>query len=351
MSFEKTIIGEIEKCYAVSGLVIDGKPVLIYAGEGNGSIHIFRGENFSEHQVLTEGNGGTMSIVPYVEEEGWFFVSRGFYSMVDSKDSVIELVRYKDGRFEQPVAVAELAYLHRFGIVEAATGKKYVVAASLHSFKENKEDWSHPGHVYYAELPQDLQENFKLELTRLPGEYYMNHGLCTGTISGQATAFTTSKEGVFAWFPPAVERDEWKCKQLLDFPVSDIAVQDIDGDGEEELAVLLPFHGDQCKIYHKAENGYAEMYASPEENDFYHAIISAKIGGKNVFIGGARKGVMDLFILSYDTVRGGVSLRQVDVGVGPSNVAALNLPNQDLILSANRMIFEAAYYSEVESNA
>lgn len=345
MGFEKTVLAEIEKCYAVSGLTVAGEPVLIYAGEGNGSIHIFRGENFAQHQILTEGSGGTMSIVPFAEKEGWFFVSRGFYSMVDSENSVIELVRYKNGQFEQPVAVAELAYLHRFGIVETATGTKYVVAASLHSFKENKEDWSHPGHVYYAKLPENLEQDFTLELTKLPGEYYMNHGFCTGVISGRTAAFTTSREGVFAWFPPETEGDDWQCEQLLDFPVSDIAVQDIDGDGEEELAVLLPFHGDQCKIYHKTNDGYAQLYASPEENDFYHAIISATIDGKNVFVGGARKGVMDLFILSFDEASSSVVLQQVDVGVGPSNVAALNLPDQDLILSANRMIFQAAYYS------
>ena len=350
MCFEKTILAEIEKCYAVSGLVINGKPVLIYAGEGNGSIHIFHGENFSEHQILTEGRGGTMSIVPFAEKEGWFFESRGFYSMVDSEDSVIELVRYRDGKFEQPVAVASLAYLHRFGIVEAANGKKYIVAASLHSFKEDKEDWSHPGHVYYAELPENLEENFELELTKLPGEYYMNHGFCTGVISGRAAAFTTSREGVFAWFPPEANGGEWQCEQLLDFPVSDIAVQDIDGDGVEELAVLLPFHGDQCKVYRKADGGYVEMYASPEENDFYHAIISTTINGKKVFVGGARKGVMDLFILSFDEASSGIALQQVDVGVGPSNLAALNLPDEDLILSANRMIFEAAYYSLPKCN-
>lgn len=343
MEFRKASLGEIEKCYAVSALTIKDEPVLIYAGEGSGSIHIFRGDGFAQHQVLTQGNGGTMSIVPFPEREGWFFVSRGFYSMVDSGDSVIELVRYHQGEFQQPAVVARLAYLHRFGLVTGADGSRYLVAASLHSFKENKEDWSHPGHVYYAVLPEDLSRDFTLELTRLPGEYFMNHGFCTGTLHGRAAAFTTSQEGAFAWFPPEKQGGAWQREQLLDFPVSDIAVQDIDGDGEQELAVLLPFHGDRCKVYHKAGAGYEEIYASPEENDFYHAIAAAEIGGQKVFIGGARKGVMDLFLLTWQ--RGAVALEQIDAGVGPSNVAALNLPGEDLILSANRMIFEAAYYS------
>ncbi|MGM9521174.1 MAG: hypothetical protein ACI3VB_01685 [Oscillospiraceae bacterium] len=345
MDFQKRILAEIEKCYAVSGLTISGKPYLIYAGEGKGSIHIFHDDEFSAHLTLAEGCGGTMSIVPLPEKEGWFFVSRGFYSMVDSEKSVIELVRYRNCAFEPPCEIAAIPYLHRFGLVHGSDGTTYILAASLHSFKADKEDWSHPGHVFYAPLPGDLEGDFSLTFTQLPGEYYMNHGFCTALFAGQEAAFTTSREGAFAWFAPEEAGGPWCRTQLLDFPISDIAVQDIDGDGQEELAILLPFHGDQCKVLHRAETGYREIYSSPEKNDFYHAITGAVLNGQKVFVGGARKGVMDLFILAFDQASDSVTLRQVDTGVGPSNVAVLNLPGEDLILSANRMIAQAAVYS------
>ena len=336
----KKKLAEINKCYATAPLQAGGRPYIVFAAEGDGSVHIFSGEDFETHEVLTEGGGGTMSIVPIPGADGSFLLSRGFYSMVDSKDSTIEIVRFRAGRFQPPVVVGRIPYLHRFGIVTAPDGRMYIVAASLHSFKKDKEDWSHPGFVYTAPFPAECDKDFSLEFLQMDGEYYMNHGFCTASIGGREAAFTTSKEGAFAWFPPH-EGSGWIRRQLLSFPASDIAVSDIDGDGHEELAILSPFHGNRCSVFHETEGGYSEIYTSPEDNDFYHAIYAARIDGAPVFIGGARKGVQDLFTLRWEN---GIVLEQLDTGVGPSNVCALNTENGDYILSANRMVGEAAVY-------
>lgn len=348
MHFQKKVLAEIEKCYAAAAFMVNQEPYFIYAGEGQGSIHLFRGENFSEHVVLAQGNGGTMSIVPVPERPGWFFVSRGFYSMIKSEHSVIELFRLKDGQYEPPLKVASLPYLHRFGLIHGRDGTSYLVAASILSHQNPDAvtaDWSQPGHVYYAVLPQNLDQNFSLEFKAFDGDFYVNHGFCTHIFHGCETAFTASREGVFSWTPPKTPDGTWISQKLLSMPVSDIAVEDIDGDGEPELAVLMPFHGDQCKVFHKSEDGYHEIFSSPEHNDFYHVIISAALQGRNVFIGGARKGVMDLFILAFDQEQNEVILEHIDTGVGPSNAAVINLPDKDIVLSANRMIAQAAYYT------
>ena len=99
MKYEKQIIDDIFKCYAVSALLIEGEDQLIFAGEGDGSCHVFSGKDFDEKKTLWEGGGGTMSIVPIPEKEGYFFASKGFYSMVDATTSHVVLVRYKDGEF------------------------------------------------------------------------------------------------------------------------------------------------------------------------------------------------------------------------------------------------------------
>jgi hypothetical protein len=350
MEFTKKTLASIEKCYAVAGMNVDGEAVLVYAGEGNGSIHIFRGKDFCEHQILTTGRGGTMSIVPIEEKPGWFFVSRGFYSMIKSASSVVELVRYRNGKFEQPATLAAIPYLHRFGLVHDGNGKAYLVAATILSEQDEnaqKPDWSKPGHVYRAVLPDDLENDFSLSFLAFKGDYLVNHGFCTGAFDGREAAFTTSHEGVFVWIPPDNVGSEWTRTQLLDIPVSDVAVRDIDGDGEVELAILAPFHGNQCKVFKNVGTGYEEIFSSPEENDFYHTIYSARLCGEGVFIGGARKGVMDLFVLRYDKTAEIFALEQIEAGVGPSNTSVLNLPEQDLVLSANRMIAEAACYSIV----
>ena len=80
------------------------------------------------------------------------------------------------------------------------------------------------------------------------------------------------------------------------------------------------------------------------ENDFYHAIINGTIRGEKMFMGGARKLAADVFLVRWDKEEGCFVHQQLEAGPGPSNLALLNTADADLLLSANRMIFEAAIY-------
>ena len=343
LAFEKLNFGEIEKCYSTLGLEIGGKPYLFFGGEGNGSMRVFSGENFEKCDLIWEGGGGTMSIVPLPGHEGWILASRGFTSMVDSQGSTVEIIRYVDGKFSFE-SIATLDYLHRFDTLLAPDGTRYIFAASLHGGKVDKNDWSKPGHLHYGAMPEDLSASFTVELSQLPGDYYINHGFCKGEWQGRDAAFVATKEGVFVVLPPEKKGGEWKVEQLLDFPVSDIAVADVDGDGEKEIAALLPFHGDQFKIFRMENGSYKEVYSHATENDFYHAIISGRIKGELMFMVGSRKGAAELCLIRWDEEAGAYQSQQIEAGPGPSNLALLNAADGDYLLSANRMIFEAAAY-------
>ena len=341
LAFEKKILGNIEKCYAVLGTEIGGKPFLFYGGEGTGSLRAFSGEGFSHCDMVWEGGGGTMSIVPLAD--GCILASRGFTSMVDSAGSTVEFIRYTGEGFEH-FTLCTLDYLHRFDSLLAPDGTRYIFAATLHSGKTDKEDWSKPGHVFVGEMAPVSELPAPVELKQLPGDFFMNHGFCKAEWEGRDAAFTTSREGAFVWLPPEKKGEEWTSRKLLDFPVSDIAVSDIDRDGEKELACLLPFHGNEFHIYRLTGGKYQDVYTYPMENDFYHAVISAVIHGEKVFAGGARKLTADLFLVRWDPEKKCFTEQQLDAGPGPSNLAMLNLEDCDLLLSANRMIFEAAVY-------
>ena len=344
MEMKKTILCDIAKCYAVLGLMIGGEPYLIYAGEADGSIRAFHGPDFQICQLISEGGGGTMSLVPIPDREGWFFASRGFYSMVDCGESEIDLVRF-DGSSFTLEKIASLPYLHRFGMIAGADGTRYLVAATLHGFKKDKEDWSHPGHISYGVLPDDLSGSFQVEMTQLPGDYHIHHGFCIGTQAGKPAAYTSCQEGVLRIFPPALRGGEWTVENILPQPVSDIAVCDIDGDGQEELAALMPFHGDQCRVYRWADGGYREIYRHPDGNDFYHTVIAGTLAGKPAFIIGARKGRGELFTLSWE--EGRLACHTIENGIGPCNGAVLHAPGTDYLLVASRYgsLQQAVYYT------
>ena len=343
LKFEKISLGQIEKCYATLGVMLDGKPCVFFGGEGPGSVRAFRGDGLEQCDLIWEGGGGTMSLVPYPEREGWVLASRGFYSMVESEGSTIELIRYIQGRFSHET-IARLPFLHRFDTLLAPDGTRYIFAATLHGGKADKNDWSKPGHLYAGAMPSKVDEPFEVALEQLPGDYFVNHGFCKAEWEGRDAAFIASREGVFAVLPPASFGGEWSVHQLMDFPASDIAVCDIDGDGEKEIAVLMPFHGNEFKIFHLHNGAYREVFSYPVANDFYHAVISGRICGEQMFVGGARKLAADLFLVRWDAQQSSFITQQLEAGSGPSNLAILNCESCDYLLSANRMVFEAAIY-------
>ncbi len=343
MHYTKKVLAQIEKCYATTGMMIDGQPYLFFAGEGNGSVQAFHGEGFSSQDIIWTGGGGTMSVVALQEQAPILLASRGFYSMVEAQTSTIEIIRFRDRAFTHET-IASLPYLHRFDVLTSPDGHRYILAATIASFKENKEDWSHPGRLYWAMLPQDLNQSFEVAMNRLPGDYYINHGFCKTQVKGQDTAFTASREGVFSVTPPQKADGQWQIRQLMHEPVSDIAVCDIDGDGEEEIAAILPFHGNMFKVYHKKGEGHEEIYSHPEGNDFYHTVISGTIKGQSVFVGGARKLSASLFSLTWNRGTKALAFQELDRDVGPSNAYLFNTPNQDILLCANRQIAQAAIY-------
>lgn len=341
IAFQRLKLAEIEKCYATLGVIYQGETRLFYGAEGNGSLQFFCGKNYEERRNIWEGGGGTMSIVSL--HNGMVLASRGFYSLVDCAGSTVELLRPVGDTYVNET-IATLDYLHRFDTLLAPDGTRYLFCAALHSGKQDKADWSKPGHVYAGAMPSDLSKPFTVELTQLEGEFFINHGFCKATWKGCEAGFIACKEGVFLWLPPKKVGDEWKCEQLLSFPVSDISVADTDGDGEAEIAALLPFHGNEFKIYRKDQCGYTEVFSNPVENDFYHAIINGSIRGERVFVCGSRKLAAETVLVRWNADEKRFERQQLEEGGGPSNLALLHTPDADLLLSANRMTFEAVAF-------
>lgn len=340
---KKKIMAELEKCYSIAPLQYQGGQHILVAAEKQNRCILFDAEG-NEEATVWEGPGGVMTMVQVPGTDGQFLATHKFYSPNDSKEAKIIAATPEGDKKWAVKTLADLPFVHRFDILTSG-GANYLIACTLKSGHEYKEDWSSPGKVYAAKLPDDLSGfdgTHQLELEVLKEGMLKNHGYYRVTENGKVSSLICSAGGVFRFYPPETDGGEWKEEQLLDVPASDATLADLDGDGELELIVLSPFHGEDVSIYKKTDGQYRKVYQYPEKAEFLHAIWSGELAGKPVAILGHRKGARRLFALLWTGES--YSFKTIDDDCGPANVYGYSYNGKDRLIAANREINQIAMY-------
>lgn len=337
-------MAELEKCYSIAPLKYQGRQHILVAAEKQNRCILFDAEG-KEEETVWEGPGGVMTMVQAPGRDGQFLATHRFYSPNDSKEAKI-VIATADGKGSWEIrTLVDLPFVHRFDILSSGE-ENYLIACTLKSGHEYKDDWTTPGKVYAAKLPSDLagfDDAHQLELTVLKDGMLKNHGYYKVEEDGKVSSLVCSENGVFRFFPPKTEDGKWREEQLLDVPASDATMADLDGDGEMELVVLSPFHGDEVSVYKKTEDGYEKVYQYPEKAEFLHAIWSGKLSGKTVVVLGHRKGARRLFALLW--ADGHYSFKTIDDDCGPANAFGYTYEGRDYLVATNREINQIAMYT------
>ena len=283
-----------------------------------------------------------ISMVPIPGKNGGFLAVQSFFPTFQSENTTIIWARPKENGEWEVKTILDLPYVHRFDIL-TASGVNYFIGATLCTTKQFKDDWSDPGKIYVGILPDDLSKPIELEVIK--EGLTKNHGYCRATWNGKMTGMVTANEGVFAVTPPQEQGQEWTVEQIMDYPVSDIAVIDIDGDGVDEIVTIEEFHGGDFLIYKKIGDKYEVVYKYPKETDFGHVVWGGKLRGVPTIIGGHRRVDQELFYIQCESKNPLVfKTTVIEAGIGPSNIAVINEEDRDIIISANRELGEAALY-------
>lgn len=345
MRIEKKALANLARCYATAAFPIDGEPTILLATEGEGACLSWRGPDFKQQRSVWDGPGGTMSIVPIPGKNGEFLAIQKFFKLFQWDEAIVVWVKPQaDGSFESR-EILKLPYIHRFDLFEC-DGRVLFLGCTLAESKETRDDWSKAGKVYVGQLAKDWDS--RLELRVIKDGLFRNHGYARSTWKGREAGLITSDEGAFAVTPPAAAGDDWSVERFMDWQISDIAACDIDGDGELEYATIEPWHGGYFRVYKRIGGKYLRIWEHPEIAEFYHVVVGTRLRNIPTFIGGCRRGSQHLFLVqaAAPDAAGLPSLTAVtiDTGVGPSNVAVLNGPDRDIIISANREKGEAALY-------
>lgn len=325
--------------YAVTALRKNGGVCFLAATELYGEWHLFSPPDY-EPVIASHRPGGVMSLVPCSEEPLSVLAIEQSYPIYHFDNSRITLAVQGDPRLpweKQPVL--SLPFLHRIAIFHSE-GKRHLIAATFAEGKEFQEDWSRPGAVYAGRIPEVAGGSWRLDPV-LEG-ISRHHGMSIADWEGRPTLFVSGREGLFA-LRPDEGASRWPVRHLLRHDVSDMAVFDLDGDGNEEIATIEPFHGNRMVIYRTSNSGLKAVVE--QEMTFGHVVWSGVIRGRRALILGNRAGRKDLRILRF---RGDGSLDHetvvLDEGGGPANISVVHEPDRDLILCANHARGEVALY-------
>lgn len=350
MKITKKVISNLTKCYAMSELNYQGEHCFLVAAEKHDPCYLFNEAGEQLETVWTEP-GGVMTMTPVPNGNGTFLATHKFYSPNDSKQAKIVIATPIEKDNWEIRTLVDAPFVHRFGILER-NGVRYLIVCCLKSGHAFKEDWSMPGRVFAAVLPDDFSgynEQNQLPLTELKTDMLKNHGYCLVPENDYTTALVTCEQGVFQFVPPVAEGGEWEIRQLLNIPTSDAVLYDFDGDGKLELGCMSPFHGEQLAIYHLDEAGvYQKVWEYAEPAEFLHAIWAGEMLGKPVWVVGHRKGKRNTMMISYDAEQG-YTVDIIDENVGAANVLHIvNAQGEDVLVATNREIDEVAMYTFTE---
>lgn len=346
MKFTKKVLANMQLCYAIAMLNAEDQDSFLIGVEKEGPCRRFALDG-SPLETVCEGPGGVMTMLQMPGRKDQFLSTQEFYSPNCGGDDarIVTCTKQQDGSWKVET-LCDLPYVHRFGIVKGADGKYWLLACTIKSACEYKEDWRFPGKVYAAPLTEDLSQynsSNQLELTVLRDEQLKNHGFYTSP--DQSFALVSTQDGVFQYTPPSSKNGEWDICCILQKPVSDIAQVDFDRDGKAELLVFSEFHGEELSVYHLDEQGkYQQVYRHPEEIPFLHAIWGGMLNDEPCAIIGHRKGNRDLLRVYFDSQKG-YAVETIDHDCGPANALAYSCNGKDYIVAANRETDEVALYT------
>ena len=333
----KKIVLEIESVYTANAFSV-GSDYYIGAGsETKPEVYLYDINTGNTSQV-SGSPGGLMSFIPVPGKPDLFISIMGLFPPFIGGEAGLFMHRRLNGDWQTWRAL-HLPFAHRCEILNRA-GKNYLFAATVSTFKENPQDWSNPGELHLIE-PDDTPEATWGSRV-IDSGITKNHGMVRARIKGKETICISGKEGIF--YLEQNPKKDWVLSPMFKGEVSEMTFIDLDGDGQDELVTIEPFHGETLNIYKNTGKKW-ELRIS-DSLSFGHGLSSGYIQQKPVIVVGNRSGSLALESFTVrDLLKGKYERLVIEKDAGPTQTQVFSVGDVDYILSANQRKNEVALYS------
>jgi hypothetical protein len=334
---KKKVVLEIESVYTANAFSV-GPDFYIGAGsETKPEVYLYDLKTGIASQV-SGSPGGLMSFVPVPGSPDLFVSIMGLFPPFIGVEAGIFRHRRTNGEWKTDRAL-HLPFAHRCEILNRE-GKNILFAATVSTYKENPQDWSNPGELHLIEL--DNTPGATWESRVIDSGITKNHGMVRARIKGKETICISGKEGVFY-----LEQDpqkDWILSPMFKGEVSEMTFIDLDGDGQDELVTIEPFHGETLNIY--KNTGKKWELRIRDSLSFGHGLSSGFVQQKPVIVVGNRSGSLALESFSVrDLLNGKFDRKVIEEDAGPTQTQVFSVGATDYILSSNQRKNEVDLYS------
>ena len=200
-----------------------------------------------KYSDLWIGDTGVMNVIQIPGRNRLLAITK-FYPIFQSKDAAICLLEPTEKGSMSPwkiVEVLKLPFCHRIGIIENENGL-FVMGCQLCEDKDFQDDWTKPGSIWMAPIPETAEGKWKL--TKVFARLTKNHGLL---IENENQVYICAENGVLCFDMAHYKAGESMQPRLVTTtPTSDIWINKVvDG---RIAGTIEPFHGNTAMIYSAA---------------------------------------------------------------------------------------------------
>lgn len=291
MQIKKLIYGQLDKAYCLNFLKLkDGMAIVAASEKRGGACSRYDFATGAETPVWTDA-GGTMTICQTGDDGSFLAVQNFFMGFQAETARIVRAIPEGDG-YRSDSVYTELPFVHRFGLISAADGSEtYLVACTVTTAKDKREDWSRPGSVLVSPFADASQPPKFTEIAKM----HKNHGYWHGKFDGDDLLFLSGQEGLMALYPPKTKGQAFQMTCILPREISDAVAVDIDGDGQDEILAIEGFHGNHVTLNKRVAGTWQVVYEF--EAEFAHALWAGNLLGQNSFLVSYRRNAAELLLL------------------------------------------------------
>ena len=326
MKIRHRTVAQLPRGYSIALLptaASPARPAFLAGSEGDAELLLFEPPEF-QPKIIAREPGGYISVATVIKHDRRYAIaSTEFKPGFDAPESAIHLYPLDDGEFPPSTLVTVLPYTHRVATLRHA-GRDWLLASTLCAAKVNKEDWTQPGGIHLAEIPENPAQPWALR--QIVTGLNKNHGFDFARLGRERRAgyLMSAMEGLFFLPIPADPAGAWPAEQLDPREHSDAYAFDWDGDGEPEIFSISPFHGHVLSRHKRDAAGGWARETIHDDLAFGHIVWAGDFLGAPALLAGSRRERRELRLYRRDAFAGvDRNYTLIDEGIGPSQIAVV----------------------------